>query len=148
MEPPTWDPPAVYAGALAVLFGLALFPGPDAVSGPWRLAGLLPVLAGTALHGTAWTRLRRRSTTIRADEAPTTLVSDGPYARTRNPMYLAGVFILVGGAILLGAAWSFLLAPAWAWTVHRSFLPAEEAALEERFGEAYRAYRERVRPWL
>lgn len=143
------DPPAVFAAAMAAMIALAVvLPGPDGVRGAWRMAGLAPVLAGAVLHRSAWRRLLARDTTVRADEEPRTLVTDGPFARTRNPMYLAGVLILLGGAVLLGRTTPFLVVPAYAWMAHRRFLPAEEEALEERFGESYRAYRERVRRWL
>lgn len=143
------DPPTVFAAALGAMVALALvIPGTRIVSGAWRAAGLLPVACGVALHRAAWRRLRSAGTPVRADEEPRKLVTDGPYARSRNPMYLAGALILLGSAPLLGAATPFLVVPAYVWLADRRFLPAEERTLEARFGEAYRSYRERVPRWV
>lgn len=143
------DPPAVFAAALGAMVSLAVvLPGPDVVTGSWRWAGLLPAAGGATLHRAAWRRFRTRDTTVRADRTPAALVTTGPFSRTRNPMYLAGVLILLGTAALLGAATPFLIVPAYLGVVDRRFLPAEEEVLERRFGDAYRTYRERVRRWL
>lgn len=63
-------------------------------------------------------------------------------------MYLAGIVILTGLALLLGSATPFLGVPAFgAWSAAR-VVRAEEALLEAELGEEYRAYRERVRRWI
>lgn len=147
--PAALAPPTVFALVAGGMVALSvLVPEPRATAGGWRLLGLLPVLAGVGLHRAAWRRLRRRRTPVRADRAPRVLVTEGPYRRTRNPMYVSGVLILAGGAALLGPAAAFVAAPAFAWIVQRRFLPGEEEVLEHRFGEAYRSYRDRVRRWI
>lgn len=76
------------------------------------------------------------------------LATDWLYARTRNPMVLAVLACLVAIGLKLQSAlfvvWvGALVAPAWI-----VFLKIyEERELEIRFGEAYRAYRDRT-PFL
>lgn len=143
------SPPAIFALALLLMVALAVaLPGGRPVPGGWRVLGLLPVGAGAGLHWWAWRAFRRRDTTVRDAERPRTLVTGGPYRLVRNPMYLGGILILAGSALLLGAWTPFVVVPAYAWVCHRIFVAREEETLAHRFGDAYDAYRERVGPWL
>jgi protein-S-isoprenylcysteine O-methyltransferase Ste14 len=63
-------------------------------------------------------------------------------------MYLQMVLICIGLAILLETAWILLLTPAVAWALQRFAIRPEEAYLERKFGDSYRAYKRRVRRWL
>lgn len=71
------------------------------------------------------------------------LALEGPYRWSRNPQYLGDVAATVGWIALTGSARVGLVGlVAVVWYL---LLPlAEEPWLEERFGEAYRCYRERV----
>jgi len=123
-------------------------PEPSFAEGWLRAVGLGPVLLGVKLHVEAWKAFRARATPVRADGEPRTLVTGGPYARTRNPMYLAGVVILLGMSLLLGS-WISLLIPAiYAGAIHALVLPPEERTLEVRFGSEYRTYRSAVPTWI
>jgi len=122
--------------------------------------GLLPVTAGVFALGLvlcaaaagllAWTllELRRHGTTVRPDRAATALAEGGPFRFSRNPIYLADAVLLAGLGLIAG--WVSLVAGAFAFialVTPLAVLP-EEAHLERRFGDAYRAYRARVRRWL
>jgi protein-S-isoprenylcysteine O-methyltransferase Ste14 len=76
------------------------------------------------------------------------LVARGPFRITRNPMYLQMVLVCVGIAVILPSVWILLLTPLCAWVLHRFAILPEEAYLERRFGDEYRAYKRRVRRWL
>ena len=72
------------------------------------------------------------------------LVTRGPYAYVRHPLYAAFLIMLASTGLLaanwfIGAVGVLLIASI---TVVR--IPAEEALLEERFGERYREYRRRT----
>lgn len=115
----------------------------------WNRLGLIPVLAGCALL--AWSGvLHVRSMPVRVELRPTPnyLVRRGPYAFTRNPMWLGGLALWLGWAIFYGS-WP-VLGGAGVWAAATNFLiiPREERALEERFGEEYSRYRGRVPRWL
>ena len=76
------------------------------------------------------------------------LVVAGPYAYLRNPMAVFGLAQGVGVAVALGS-WlvlAYVAAGGVLW--HLAIRPAEEADLEGRFGEPYRAYRRHVRCWI
>jgi protein-S-isoprenylcysteine O-methyltransferase Ste14 len=79
------------------------------------------------------------------------LVTAGPYAYVRNPLYLGNFVTAAGFAIAFTGANSKLLRRALVFgslgimaAVYAAIVPHEEAYLRERFGEAYDRYCERV----
>jgi protein-S-isoprenylcysteine O-methyltransferase Ste14 len=76
------------------------------------------------------------------------IVDRGPYRITRNPMYLQMVLVCVGFAIILWNAWVLALTPLCAWVLQWFAILPEEAYLDRKFGDAYGAYRRRVRRWI
>lgn len=71
------------------------------------------------------------------------LVTDGLYARLRHPQYLGLILIVVGFLIMWPTLLTVLLAP---FLIGRYILLAreEDKELEQKFGEDFRRYRERV----
>lgn len=68
------------------------------------------------------------------------LATNGPYAYTRNPLYL-GSFFLGLGTTLGGGRWVFMvLFLVFYLTVYRATAVREEAELEKMFGERYQTY--------
>ena len=78
---------------------------------------------------------------------PEHLVTGGPYAYIRNPMYLGHIIFLVGLALLLHSVLAALVAVASAAFFHVR-VKRDEQRLREFFGEAYVAYCGRVRRWV
>ena len=76
------------------------------------------------------------------------LVTAGPYRFTRNPMYLGITLAYAGLALLIDTAWPLLLLPAVLALLMVVVVRREERYLERAFGDAYRAYRDRVRRWI
>ncbi len=68
------------------------------------------------------------------------LVTSGPYAYVRNPLYLANGLIGLGIAFLSGVLWTLVLFGGIFVVLYGPIVQAEEAFLEEKFGEAYREY--------
>jgi len=141
-------PPGWFQLGLVVMMALhVVAPGPRWLAPPGTLVGLLPLAAGIALHEWALRVFARAGTTPDPDGRPALLVRHGPYAISRNPMYLAGVPILAGVALLLGTAAPLVVPPLYAVGASR-WVAREEARLGERFGEDWSAYRGAVRRWL
>lgn len=76
------------------------------------------------------------------------LLERGPFRVTRNPMYLQMVLVCVAFTAILLNVWVLVLTPLCAWVLHRFAILPEEAYLEGKFGDAYRAYKARVRRWI
>lgn len=103
-----------------------------------RVVGALLVIVGAVLAGWAWREARH---VLLAD--PDRLVTTGPYARWRHPMYRAWALGHLGVALLARSGWALAgLVPAL--LAMRREVDAEEAALRERFGSAYERYAEAV----
>ena len=83
------------------------------------------------------------------------LTTAGPYAFTRDPLYLGSFFLGVGLA-LAGGHWIWpALFVAFFAVVYGRTMAGEQELLEERFGDRYRAYAAKVpallprlTPWL
>jgi protein-S-isoprenylcysteine O-methyltransferase Ste14 len=94
--------------------------------------------------------LRRHDTTISPDHPERTrrLVTDGPFALTRNPAYLALTGLLLAHAVLRRSLLALLPAAVFAAVIDRVQIPREEKALQARFGKRFRRYRRRVPRWV
>ena len=76
------------------------------------------------------------------------LVSTGPFAIVRNPLYLGNVAVWVGFALSARLAW---MAPMFVVVLgleYHAIVRWEERLLEERQGDEYRAYAARVSRWM
>jgi len=80
-------------------------------------------------------------------ERPNQIVLTGPYALSRNPMYVAWTLVYVGIALVVSTAWLLLLLPAVLLLTH-AIVVREERSMEGRFGTAYRSYKTSVRRYL
>ena len=90
----------------------------------------------------------RHHTTANPTGEVKTIASDGPFAFTRNPMYLALVVLYVGGLLLFRLTWAaILLLPMFLLLQYGVIVP-EEKYLEAKFGAAYADYKRRVRRWI
>lgn len=113
-----------------------------------RAVGWMLIVGGLGLD--AWSII----TQYRAGTSPvpsgrhTVLVTWGPYAHTRNPIYIAHTMVALGvGLVWTRSAWA-ILAAAGAWfATDRVTVPAEEVALERLFGDEFKRYRGRVARW-
>lgn len=78
---------------------------------------------------------------------PSSLVTSGPYAHSRNPMYVGWTVMYLGIAMVVNTLWLIALAPAVAAISHR-VVRKEERELGDEFGDEYREYRRKVRRYV
>ena len=122
------------------------WPGLD--DGPARLVGLGFAVVGLTLLFWAVRTLRHHDTTIMPHRASRALVTDGPFAWCRNPIYLSDVFLLLALADWTKNIWFIVAALGFAMLVTWLAIVPEEAHLEARFGDAYRNYKATTRRWI
>ncbi|HIZ38182.1 MAG TPA: isoprenylcysteine carboxylmethyltransferase family protein [Candidatus Ruania gallistercoris] len=77
-----------------------------------------------------------------------TLVTSGVFGSTRNPLYLGLAGLLTAHALWLGSRRALIPAGAFVLAIDQWQIPAEEAALAEKFGKVYRAYTAQVPRWV
>jgi hypothetical protein len=79
---------------------------------------------------------------------PRTMKTEGPYAVTRNPVYLAEGAIALGIAMMSRMPWFVLFTLITGGIVTALVIEWEEEALRERYGEAYAEYCRIVPRWF
>ncbi|ABD55562.1 methyltransferase family protein [Jannaschia sp. CCS1] len=116
--------------------------------GPLHLLGQVVSVAGFGLI--LWSALWfwRKKTTIEPHHAPGTLIQEGPYRISRNPIYLGMVMIPTGQVLWLGAILAVVAIPGLVFVLQSRFVIPEEAALEEAFGDEARTYLATTRRWI
>ena len=141
-------PPVYFLGALALTALLHyILPSAPVIPAPWHLGGLVIAIGLLLIVAPART-FQSRDTAIKPFEESSVLVQDGLFAVSRNAMYLGMVLVVLGVAILLRGAVPFVVPVALAVVLYVRFIRFEEQALEQTFGDGYRAYKARVRSWL
>lgn len=125
-----------------------LIPGGKLIPFPWTLWGAPLIIIGVIMNITGATRFGKVETTIRPYEVSSFLVTEGLFRFSRNPMYLGMLFVLIGVALFLGSLTPYLVALAFFVLINELFIKVEEKMLEERFGQGYLAYKQRVRRWM
>lgn len=145
-------PPLLYSAAIlaSVLFGWFFPHGwlPRPFSDVLFAAGWLLIAGGLALDLAAMVTLNKASTTIWPNRGVDHLVSSGPFAISRNPIYLGNTTLMIGVGLAAGIAWFILFALVAAYATQKLAIEREEKHLEHRFGKRYRDYMKKVRRWF
>lgn len=129
-----------------VFLGLALASEPG--GGPWDraldLLGILVALAGQLLRavviGFAYIRRGGKDKQVYADS----LVQEGVFAHSRNPLYLGNFLALVGFCLIHDSALCYLVGIPFFAFAYLAIVAAEEEYLHGKFGAEYEAYCRRV----
>ena len=106
------------------------------------------VVAGVLLS--AWS-IR---TMFRANEDPDpykptgAIVDHGPYAFSRNPIYVSFNLVYVGTAFVVNTVWPIVFLPVGIALLYYGVIAREESYLERVFGDGYRQYKAKVRRWV
>lgn len=144
-------PPPIMAGLAAGAMWLVARYSGIAVAFPGQFAAALGLAAaGLALDLTSLFGFLRARTTVnpvKLDQS-TALVTSGFYRISRNPMYLGLALQLTAWAVWLGDPLNGLVLAGFVALLTTTQIKPEEQALETAFGDAYRAYKARVRRWI
>lgn len=112
--------------------------------------GLVAALVAGAIILFAWCfrTFRRHATSPEPGSTPAALITDGPFARSRNPVYVALLAVSLALAIVGSSLWFLGATLTLAAILDRVVIPREEAVMRAAFGAAYEVYRGRVRRWV
>lgn len=136
----------LYAGGvLAAILAEVLVP---TTLGLPSWVGVIGLVAGLAFDASAMAAFHRARTNILPHRPADRLVTSGPYALSRNPIYLGNTIAVVGLAVLVSSLWMLGAAVLAAVLTHHLAILREEEHLSARFGPAWEAYARRVPRWL
>ena len=118
---------------------------------PFRpiVAALLAV-CGIVIAGLGAAEFRRVRTTLNPIKpgSSSSLVTRGVYQRTRNPMYLGFLLLLIGVATGTANLLAFLFLPLFVFYMNEFQIKPEERALATLFGDEFENYRSGVGRWI
>ena len=143
-------PPVAWLLALAA--GVAadwLYPlrfVPASIPAAWVGGAIFAIALALAIW--AIVTIRNAGTQVETYKPTTTIVANGPYRFTRNPIYLAMVLGLIGLAIAFDSLWIVVTLVPFYLVIRYGVVVREEAYLERKFGDVYLGYKSRVRRWL
>ena len=141
-------PPTLIVYCLLGMGALFVFlPEFNLMAFPFNLAGLLVAFGGFAIMGKTRDLFKKHTTTLKIEKS-TSLISEGLFSKTRNPMYLAMAIMIFGFAIVSTNVLSLLLPFLFLLMTRILFIPKEEALMESTFGDEYLGYKKRVRRWI
>lgn len=144
-------PPIIFAAAVAaaVILGY-IHPLGGVVSAgiAVRAIGAVILLAGITLDLAAMREMRRHRANILPHRAAMALVTSGPFALSRNPIYLGNTLVMVGAALLASSLWLLLAAAAAVLAVWALAIRREESHLAAQFGDEWTAYTHRTPRWV
>ena len=137
------------AGFLIWLCAVALpgatvqFPGQQSIA-------IIIAMFGLGIDFTALIAFIKAKTTINplAPETTNQLVISGLYRYSRNPMYVGMLLLLLSWTLWLGTPLGLLPVIGFILSINKLQIIPEEQALETKFGDAYRTYKQQVRRWI
>jgi protein-S-isoprenylcysteine O-methyltransferase Ste14 len=112
------------------------------------IAGSVLLLLAAGFGGWAILEMKRHRTTVEPGQEPAHLVTSGPFAVSRNPIYVCFLLFVIALAVMLGSAWMAASALVLLVLLDRLVIRREEEVIARKFAAEYAAYRARVRRWL
>jgi protein-S-isoprenylcysteine O-methyltransferase Ste14 len=115
---------------------------------PRIIAGAIVAVAGIVVTVNGGRALMRRRTNVNPSLPTLALATDGIFRFTRNPMYVGGMTVLAGIALIAALDWLALLMIPAAFVLHHGIISREEQYLLRKFGDEYRSYRAKAPRYL
>jgi len=142
--PPTW----MLIAIVAMLILNFTYPIAQVVPPLWNLTGLVLLASGMLLNLIADNAFKQVDTTVKPYQESSSLVTNGVFQISRNPMYLGMILILMGIAVLLRTLSPFLVVIPFIILIDRIYIKVEERMLAETFGSKWQAYKTKTKRWL
>lgn len=117
----------------------------------YNVLAALFLLGGAVISALGVLTFRRAKTTVNPLKPHTasTLVTQGIYRYSRNPMYVGLLLVLAGWALYLQNLVALLIMPTiFVLYINKFQIAAEERALVALFGDGYIEYMRHVRRWV
>jgi len=112
------------------------------------VCGMIFIMLAPALALSALRTMKAAGTNVHPSEPALTIVRDGPFRFTRNPMYLALCLLQVALGFFLNDWITLLFVVPLILIFHYGVVLREERYLTAKFGEPYLQYKREVRRWI
>jgi len=100
------------------------------------------------IAGLCFREFKIARTSVSPNRTTTTIISNGPYRFSRNPMYVCMALLHIGIALLLNEVWVLLNVVTALLIIAVYVIPREERYLQRKFGKTYLDYKDSVRRWF
>ena len=142
-------PPIVtLVSALLIFFSRELFP--NYVFEYQSILGIATFISGLMILFSAVSLFKEKETTVNPmnPEKASSLVVDGVFKYTRNPMYLGLLLVLVGISIILSLTGGFFFILLFILYINLFQIIPEENAMVDLFKDEFLEYKKNVRRWI
>lgn len=144
-----FPPPLVFLILMLAAYGVHHFwPMRLGSLSEFKYIGVVVIILGICIVILARRSFKRAETSIEPWRPTTKIVSTGIFSYSRNPIYVAFCFISIGIGAFFNSIWILLSFIPSAVIIYYIAIKKEEAYLEEKFGEEYVYYKNKVRRWL
>jgi protein-S-isoprenylcysteine O-methyltransferase Ste14 len=142
-------PPVAVGGPLVIGLLVSWWVGDPLAASPVTAGlGWLLIAAFVVWNGWALVTIANHRTALLPGGATTTVIDRGPFAWSRNPLYIGLLVGSAGVGLAVASMWALIALPLeWALLRWGAVVP-EEQYLAAKFGATYTDYTGRVRRWL
>lgn len=113
-----------------------------------RIFGVLVIVFGLGIVLIAKAKMQKAETNIEPWKPTNAIISDGIYSLSRNPVYVAMIFICLGVTLIFNSLWFLPFLILVLLVMHYGVILREEKYLEKKFGTEYSDYKREVRRWI
>lgn len=153
LGPPSILPPHYWVGSILGMLGarflIPLSPvlAPDQMNYGFAL-GLAALTTGIWFAYKGSRQFTEVGTNIVPFTPASSLVTNGVFRISRNPMYTGMVLGLFGAALMTNQLWSWLFVVAFTLIIRYRFIAREENQMYATFGDEFTHYQKKIRRWL
>jgi protein-S-isoprenylcysteine O-methyltransferase Ste14 len=112
------------------------------------VCGIVLIILAPTLAVSALRTMQAAGTNVDPAKPALTIVRDGPFRFTRNPMYLALCLVQIALGFFLNDWITLLFVVPLTVILHFGVVLREEKYLAAKFGEPYLQYKREVRRWI
>ncbi len=113
-----------------------------------RIATILLLGLGVSTIALSFREFYRAQTSVRPDRGANALIRTGPFAYSRNPLYVAVAALILGLGVWVNNAWICVMVAPLVLVMNGAVIVPEERYLDQKFGRDYVDYKKAVRRWL
>jgi protein-S-isoprenylcysteine O-methyltransferase Ste14 len=115
---------------------------------PHLASGLIVIFLALLLIGWAIQTFRKANTNVLTSRATLAIVGTGPFAYSRNPIYVAIIVSFIGFALAVDSLWFLIAMVVMFFVLEFGVIAREESYLTKKFGQKYLEYKHKVRRWV